>query len=308
MLRMAFVFPGQGSQYIGMGKEMADSYEEAARVFDLADQICGYKLSTLCFEGPQAQLDQTIYSQPAIMVTSLACLAAARKNGLSAQLMAGLSLGEYTALTAAGAMTLEQSLPLVMTRARLMQEAVPIGKGAMAAVIGSETDLVERICDQVEGTVMVANYNCPGQLVISGERGSVEEASSLLKNAGARTMMLPISVPSHSPLLEECARKFAAEVARVQFSEPIVDVISNVNARENRAGDFPELLVKQLHSPVLWEQSVRYMLNKVDYFIEIGPGSSLSGLIKKIDRSRILGRIEDNKTLPKLMEKVKEYE
>jgi len=306
MLKLAFVFPGQGSQYVGMGKEIAESFKAAADVFALADNICGYELSTLCFEGPRDLLDQTIYSQPAIMVTSLACLEAAKKNGLSAQLMAGLSLGEYTALTAAGAMTLEQSLPLVLTRAKLMQEAVPIGKGAMAAVIGLQTDLVERICGQVEGIVIVANYNCPGQLVISGEKGSVEEAARLLKTEGAKTMVLPISVPCHSPLLEESARKFAVEVAKVHFSEPAVDVISNVNARENKAREFPRLLEEQLYSPVRWEQSVRYMMNQVDYFVEIGPGSSLSGLIKKIDRNRVLGQIEDGKSLQKLLEKVKE--
>ncbi len=306
MLKLAFVFPGQGSQYMGMGKEIVESFEGAAEVFAKADSICGYKLSTLCFEGPQDLLDQTIYSQPAIMVTSLACLAVAKRHGLSAQLMAGLSLGEYTALTAAGAMTLEQSLPLVMTRAKLMQEAVPIGKGAMAAVIGLETDLVERICSQVEGIVIVANYNCPGQLVISGEKGSVEEAARLLKTEGARTRVLAISVPCHSPLLEESARKFAVEVAKVQFSEPAVDVVSNVNAIENTAQDFPKLLVEQLYSPVRWEQSIRYMMNQVDYFVEIGPGSSLSGLIKKIDRTRVLGQIEDIKSLQKLLERVNE--
>lgn len=304
MVKLAFVFPGQGSQYVGMGKELAEFSEGAARVFAKADGICGYNLSKLCFEGPQELLDQTIYSQPTIMVTSLACLEVAKENGLSAHLMAGLSLGEYTALTAAGAMNLEQSLPLVMTRAKLMQEAVPVGIGAMVAVIGLEADLVERICDQVEGIVIVANYNCPGQLVISGEKDSVEEASRLLKTEGARTMLLPISVPCHSPLLEESSKKFAVEVARVQFSEPNVHVISNVNARENKMQDFPHLLVEQLHSPVRWEQSVRYMMTKVDYFVEIGPGSSLSGMIKKIDRTRVLGQIENVRTLQKILEKV----
>jgi [acyl-carrier-protein] S-malonyltransferase len=306
MSKLAFVFPGQGSQYMGMGKEISESFDSAAKVFAEADSICGYKLSTLCFEGPQDLLNQTIYSQPTIMVTSLACLAAAKEKGLSAQLMAGLSLGEYTALTAAGAMNLEQSLPLVMTRAKLMQEAVPVGEGAMAAVIGLETELVERICGQVEGIVVVANHNCPGQLVISGEKGSVDEAARLLKTEGARTMLLPISVPCHSPLLEESARKFAVEVAEVQFSEPAVDVVSNVNAIKNTAIDYPRLLVEQMHSPVRWEQSVRYMMNQVDYFVEIGPGSSLSGLIKKIDRTRVLGQVEDVKSLQKLLEKVKE--
>jgi len=306
MLKLAFVFPGQGSQYVGMGKELADSFTEAAQVFTAADHICGYKLSSICFEGPQEILDQTRYAQPAILVCSLACLAVARQHGLSAQVMAGLSLGEYTALTAAGAISLEEVLPLVMARATLMQEAVPIGKGAMAAIMGLDNAVVEHVCSEVEGIVGIANYNCPGQLVISGEKGAVEEAAALLKQEGGKTKLLAISVPSHSPLLQDCARKFAGEIARVEFHEPQAAVVSNVNAEDNTSVDFPDLLVKQLYSPVRWEQSVRYMLTRADRLVEIGPGSSLSGLIKKIDRSSMLGNIEDNKSLQKLMEKVNE--
>lgn len=306
MLKSAFMFPGQGSQYVGMGKELADSFEEAAQVFAAADHISGFKLSAMCFEGPQELLDQTVNAQPAILVCSLACLAVAMKQGLSSGLMAGLSLGEYTALTAAGAISLEEVLPLVMKRAALMQQAVPLGVGAMAAVIGMDNAVVEHICSQVEGIVSIANYNCPGQLVISGEKAAVEEASELLKQEGGKVKLLPISVPCHSPLLKDSARKFAEEVARVKFRKPTADVISNVNAKEHSALDIPNLLVEQLYSPVRWEQSIRYMMTKVDYFIEIGPGSSLSGLLKKIDKTKVLGQIEDNKSLQKLLEKVKE--
>lgn len=307
MLKLAFVFPGQGSQYVGMGKELADSFTEAAQVYESADRICGYKLSSLCFNGPREQLDQTIYAQPAILVTSLACLAVARGQGLNAKWVSGLSLGEYTALVAAGTLTLEQALPLVMKRAELMQQAVPAGKGAMAAIIGIDSAVVEKVCGQVEGTVTLANYNCPGQYVISGEKEAVLQAAEILKQEGARTMLLAVSVPSHSPLLRECARTLAAEIARVEFQEPTqAAVVSNVNAQENPAREFPRLLEEQLYSPVRWEQSVRYMMTKVDYFIEIGPGSTLSGLIKKIERNRVLGNVENQKSLQKLMEKVKE--
>lgn len=306
MLKLAFVFPGQGSQYMGMGKELAESYESAAQVFAKADSICDYNLSSICFNDTNNLLDQTVYAQPAILVTSLACLAVAGENGLSAQLVAGLSLGEYTALIAAGAITMEQALPLVMRRAALMQEAVPLGSGAMAAVLGLENTVVEDVCSQVEGIVRVANYNCPGQLVISGEKEAVEQAAVLLKQAGGKTKLLAISVPSHSPLMQECSLKFAQEIGRVQFNEPSLGVVSNVNAMENTALEFPKLLAEQLYSPVRWEQSVRYMMNQVDYFVEIGPGSSLSGLIKKIDRNRVLGQIEDGKSIQKLLEKVKE--
>lgn len=303
---IAFVFPGQGSQYVGMGKELADSYEAAAEVFAAGDHICGYNLSKICFNGPSELLDQTVNAQPAILVTSMACLAVARAHGLSVQIVSGLSLGEYTALTAAGAITLEQVLPLVMKRARLMQDAVPLGKGAMAAVLGLENQLTEDILSQVEGIVKIANYNCPGQLVISGEKEAVETAAAKLKEQGGKTKLLAISVPSHSPLMRGCAQQFAREVEAVKFFQPTIGVVSNVNAIENNVSELPGLLVEQLYSPVLWEQSVRYMMNKADYFVEIGPGSSLSGLIKKIDRTRVLGQIEDVKSLQKLLEKVKE--
>lgn len=305
MLKIGFVFPGQGSQHVGMGQELAAAFPAAAEVFDRADQIANYNLSQLCFEGPQELLDQTIYAQPALLVTNLACLAAARASGLSAQCMSGLSLGEYSALVGAGAITLEQALPLVMRRAQLMQDAVPLGHGAMAAIIGlNDTTTVEEICRGQDGIVTVANYNCPGQMVISGEKAAVEAAAASLKEKGAKTMLLAVSVPSHSPLLRECAEKFAAALAGVKFNRPQVQVVSNVTASAYELAEIPQLLVQQLYSPVRWEQSVRYMMDLVDYFVEIGPGSSLSGLIKKIDKNRILGQAGDNRSLQKLMEKV----
>ncbi len=305
MLKLAFVFPGQGSQYVGMGREMAETYSQARQVFDLADKICGYKLSTLCFEGPQELLNQTSYAQPALLVTSLACMAAASANDLQPQCVSGLSLGEYTALVGAGALPLEKALPLVMRRAELMQDAVPLGQGAMAAIIGLDDTVVEQVCREQEGLVTVANYNCPGQLVISGEKPAVESAVNRLKEKGGKAMMLAVSVPSHSPLMKECAAKFAEALTGIEFNQPLIPVISNVNAHPNSAADIPQLLVQQLYSPVRWEQGVRYMMNVVDYFVEIGPGASLTGLIRKIDKNKMLGQVDDIKSLNKLMEKVK---
>lgn len=304
MPRLAFIFPGQGAQYPGMGKELAENYEEAGRVFQQANDIIGYDLSKLCFEGPEEQLNRTEFAQPALLTASLAAFEVLKKHGLSAVVMAGLSLGEYSALVASGALKLEQALPLVQIRARLMQDAVPVGMGAMAAVLGLDADMVENACSQAEGTVAVANYNCPGQLVISGQKQAVEAASILIKERGGRVVPLAISVPSHSQLMYEAALKLKPHLEEAKWQEPEVQVISNVNARENKASQFPDLLVKQLFSPVLWEQSVRYMMEKADYFIEVGPGSSLSGLVKKIDRNRVIGQVNDLKSLQKTMEKV----
>ncbi|MEN6351378.1 MAG: ACP S-malonyltransferase [Syntrophomonas sp.] len=304
MPKLAFIFPGQGSQYPGMGKELAENFEEAARVFNQADEIIGYDLSKLCFEGPEEKLNQTEFAQPALLAASLAAFEVLKKHGISAAIMAGLSLGEYSALVASGALDLKEALPLVRTRARLMQDAVPAGKGAMAAVVGLDTSAVEDTCSRVDGIVAIANYNCPGQVVISGQKEAVGEATVLLKEQGGRVVPLAISVPSHSRLMYEAALKLQPYLEKAAWREGKVGVVSNVNARENEASGFPDLLVKQLFSPVLWEQSVRYMMEKVDYFIEVGPGSSLSGLVKKIDRSRVIGQVGDLKSLQKTIEKV----
>lgn len=305
MPRIAFVFPGQGAQHPGMGKEFAQNYPEAAQVYDQADTILGYKLSDLCFAGPAEQLNMTEYAQPALLTTSVAILEVVKIHGLMPVMAAGLSLGEYTALVAAGAVDFSQALLLVQDRARLMQGAVPEGKGAMAAVLGLAADKISEVCDTVKGIVDIANYNCPGQLVISGEKTAVDEAVSLLKSNGGRVIPLAVSVPSHSLLMQDAAVKFQPYLTKVIWREPALPVISNVNAQANSCQDFTVLLAQQLYSPVLWEQSIRYMLNQVDYFIEIGPGSTLSGLIKKIDRSRVLGQIEDLRSLEKVIQEVK---
>ncbi|HBQ87469.1 MAG TPA: [acyl-carrier-protein] S-malonyltransferase [Syntrophomonas sp.] len=293
MLRLGFVFPGQGAQYPGMGKELAQNYTEAALVFEQADDILGYSLSKLCFDGPADKLNQTEYAQPALLTTSTAILKVVEKQGWQASMMAGLSLGEYSALVAAQAITLDEALPLVQARAHLMQEAVPAGQGSMAAVLGLDHNMVENACRNAAGLIDVANYNCPGQVVISGEAQVVAEVGSELKKAGGRVIPLKVSVPSHSRLMSPAAEGLKPLLDKIPWKEPGVPVLSNVNAASNTAAQLPDILAAQLISSVRWEQSMIHMLEQVDNIIEIGPGSTLSGLIKKINKERLLGHIED---------------
>jgi [acyl-carrier-protein] S-malonyltransferase len=304
MPALAFVFPGQGAQYTGMGREMAEKYPEAAEVFDRADRISSYKISDLCFYGPAAKLNQTEFAQPALLVTSLALLAVVKKQGIYPNLLAGLSLGEYTALTASGSIDLEDVLPLVQTRAGLMQAAVSPGEGAMAAVLGLDYEILDRVCRETEGIVDIANLNCPGQMVISGAREAVLRAGDILRAQGGKVKILEVSVPSHSRLMKPAADKLQEHLQRLQWHNPTPGVISNVNGQEHSPERIGDLLVQQLYSPVQWEASVRYMAEKVDYFIEIGPGRTLSGLIKRIAPSRLLGNVEDSKSLAKVIEEV----
>ena len=293
MLRLGFVFPGQGAQYPGMGKELAQNYTEAALVFEQADDILGYSLSKLCFDGPADKLNQTEYAQPALLTTSTAILKVVEKQGWQASMMAGLSLGEYSALVAAQAITLDEALPLVQARAHLMQEAVPAGQGSMAAVLGLDHNMVENARRNAAGLIDVANYNCPGQVVISGEAQVVAEVGSELKKAGGRVIPLKVSVPSHSRLMSPAAEGLKPLLDKIPWKEPGVPVLSNVNAASNTAAQLPDILAAQLISSVRWEQSMIHMLEQVDNIIEIGPGSTLSGLIKKINKERLLGHIED---------------
>ena len=271
MLRLGFVFPGQGAQYPGMGKELAQNYTEAALVFEQADDILGYSLSKLCFDGPADKLNQTEYAQPALLTTSTAILKVVEKQGWQASMMAGLSLGEYSALVAAQAITLDEALPLVQARAHLMQEAVPAGQGSMAAVLGLDHNMVENACRNAAGLIDVANYNCPGQVVISGEAQVVAEVGSELKKAGGRVIPLKVSVPSHSRLMSPAAEGLKPLLDKIPWKEPGVPVLSNVNAASNTAAQLPDILAAQLISSVRWEQSMIHMLEQVDNIIEIGP-------------------------------------
>lgn len=304
MLRLAFMFPGQGSQYPGMARELSDHYAEAAEIFEAADHILGYSLSDICFNGPKETLDRTEFAQPAILVSSLAVLAVLRKHGIEASFYAGLSLGEYTALLAAGAASLEEILPLVEARGRIMQEAVPLGYGAMAAIMHTDTSLVEQICRDCTGLVSVANYNCPGQVVISGEKPAVDAACQELAAAGAKVHPLAVSVPSHCDLMRSAADELRKYAEKINWQASTSQVVNNVNAQTNPPEAYPDLLCQQLYCPVRWEESMRWLMERVDLFIEVGPGKTLSGLLRRIDRSRLAGNVEDLASLNNLLKKV----
>ncbi|HPU63508.1 MAG TPA: ACP S-malonyltransferase, partial [Mobilitalea sp.] len=263
MGKIAFIFPGQGSQYVGMGKELYDRLEQCREVFDITDECLGFKLSEMIFNGKKEDLDRTENTQPAIVTVSLAAYTALCIYGIRPHVTAGLSLGEYTALTVSGVFTQSQVIPLVRKRGRFMQEAVPEGKGKMCAVLGLTEDKVREICQKASefGLVEPANFNCPGQIVIGGETKAVEEAAKIAESEGAlKCVFLPMSTPSHTKLLSSAAKKLRKELDNL-FPEPMnIPVISNVTADYIKSvQDVKDLLYQQVMKSVLWEQSVRKM-------------------------------------------------
>ena len=293
MNKTAFLFPGQGSQYMGMGQDLYDAYPEARATFDQADKVLGFALSELCFNGPEATLKDTINTQPAIFVTSVALLRALESNGLQAPgFVAGHSLGEYSALVAAGAMDFAAGLQLVRERGRLMKEAGERSSGGMAAVLGLEEETVNEVCRQARketgGVIQVANYNSPGQIVISGDFRTRDVAIELAKAEGAKKVVpLAVSIASHSPLMECIVDEFRWAVEAVEFRRPTVPVVANVSAAPlESVKAIREELVQQLTSPVRWVESVRYMIGQgVTQFVEIGPKDVLTKLMRRIDKS-----------------------
>lgn len=292
MSRIGFLFPGQGAQHVGMGRQIYEQFSEARRLFDRANEILGMDLKTLCFEGPASELDSTAVSQPAIFVTSLAALEKLRAERpdvpLACEMAAGLSLGEYTALVFAGAMSFEDGLRVVQKRGEAMQAAADATPSGMASVLMLELPQVEQIRDQARsaGILEIANYLCPGNLVLSGENAAVEKAIELAEAAGARVVPLAVAGAFHTTIMQPADEKLASALADVAMRKPEIPVVSNVNAQPN--GDPEELkriLVRQVISPVRWEECVRHMLDAgIDEFYEIGPGRVLTGLMKRISR------------------------
>ena len=301
MGKTAFVFPGQGSQYVGMGKDFYEANPACKEVFDLATKAVGLDVAALCFEEND-NINITEYTQIAMLTTELAILAAVQEKGIKADVTAGLSLGEYGALYTAGVMGLEDIFKVVRKRGIYMQEAVPTG-GAMMAVLGLDTETIEKVCAEIEGNVSVANYNCPGQTVITGEEGAVAKAAERLSAAGAkRCIPLKVSGPFHSSMLEGAGKKLREELDKVELSPVKIPYLTNVTADYVKdIADIKDLLEKQVSSSVRWQQSVERMIaDGVDTFIEIGPGRTLSGFLKKIDKEMTAINIEKLEDLAKL--------
>ena len=286
MSKVAFVFPGQGAQYVGMGKDFYEQIPVSRKVYTIASEVTGLDLPGLCFKENE-QIDITEYTQIAMLATEAAMLAALQEKGVKADVAAGLSLGEYGAILTAGAMSLEDVFRVVRQRGILMQKAVPTG-GAMCAVLGMDGEKIAKICEETEGIVSVANYNCPGQIVITGEEGAVAAAAERLKEAGARRCIpLKVSGPFHSEMLKGAGEKLAGVLVDVELKEFSMPYVTNVTADYvTDISEIKELLGRQVYSSVRWQQSVERMIaDGVDTFIEIGPGRTLTGFLKKINKN-----------------------
>jgi [acyl-carrier-protein] S-malonyltransferase len=305
MKPIAFIFPGQGSQYVGMGKELYDNFSVAKQIFEEADDALHLSISGLCFNGPEEALKLTENTQPALLTTSIATLKVLQaEKGLIPQFTAGHSLGEYSALVGSGALTFAEAVKIVHLRGKFMQEAVPVGEGAMAAVLGMEREQVEKICEEVSyGEVLTpANFNCPGQIVIAGHAKAVERAIERVKKDGKKAVPLPVSAPFHSPLMKPAGERLEKALEEISVSNLRIPVVTNVEAEVNTSKDRVKgLLVAQVSSPVRWEESMRKMIGKgIEQVLEIGPGKVLSGLMKRIDNRIETGNLEDLQTLKKI--------
>ena len=306
MSKIAFIFPGQGAQACGMGKDFYEQTETGKRIFDKATELMGFSMPELCFEEND-RLDITEYTQAAMVTASIAMMRVLEETGLRPDVAAGLSLGEYCALAAAGVMSDEDAIRTVRQRGIFMQEAVPVGQGAMAAILALDAAAIEEVTGAMEG-VWIANYNCPGQIVISGEKAAVEEACEKLKAAGAkRTVMLNVSGPFHSGMLAAAGEKLGQVLSQVEIHEPQIPYVANVTAQYVKsAAEVKELLTRQVSSSVRWQQSVEAMIaDGVDTFIEIGPGKTLAGFMRKISRDVKTLNVEKLEDISKVAEALK---
>lgn len=311
MSKLAFVFPGQGAQKVGMGKDFYDNYDVAKKMFKEADEALGYSIMKMCFEGPEEDLKLTANTQPAILTISCIANEILKENGIQPEITGGHSLGEYSALVAAGVLKFQDAVALVHKRGSYMQEAVPVGEGGMAAIIGVDRDKIVEVCQQVsaESPVQAVNFNCPGQIVIAGATKGVELAVEELKAAGAKkAVILPVSAPFHSTLMKPAAEKLAVELDKVTISDAKIPVVANVSAEIlTKAEDIKASLVAQAASPVLWEDCVARMKEfGADVLLEAGPGKTLCGFNRRIDKTITSLNVEDVASLEKSLDYFKE--
>ena len=312
MSKLAFIFPGQGSQYVGMGKKIAQSWDSAHHVFELASDALGFDLASICWDDPEEKLNLTEYTQPALLATSVAVHNVLVDRGVKPDIVAGHSVGEYTALVSSGGIEFQDAVRLVQKRGRYMQEAVPSGSGAMAAILGLSRTKVEEVCRQAQGMGVVgpANFNSPSQTVIAGDVKAVDRASSLAREQGAkRVIPLSVSVPSHCLLMQTAARHLAKDLEAVTLKDLSIPVVANAYGKSiSKPGEVREALIRQLESPVLWVDSIEEM-NRwgVDIFIEVGPGKVLTGLVKRIIDHAGVFNVEDPESLEKTLDKLKSH-
>ncbi|RKD22710.1 [acyl-carrier-protein] S-malonyltransferase [Ammoniphilus oxalaticus] len=310
MSKIAFLFPGQGSQAVGMGKDIAEQNPKAKAIFEKANEALGYDLQKLCFFGPEEELKVTYHTQPALVTTSIALLEAGKGKLPKPDFVAGHSLGEYSALVAAGVLSFEDAVYAVRQRGELMNDAVPVGQGSMAAVLGADTELIRETCEKVqkEGlSAQIANINCPGQIVISGVKEGVERVSILLKENGVkRVLPLAVSGPFHSQLMVPASERLQTVLDPITFSDALVPVVTNIDGEpKSNAKELEKALISQVYSSVQWERSIQFMIGQgVETFIEFGSGTVLTGLMRKIDRTRKTMNIFDAESLQQAIDEL----